>query len=170
MSKTLKRDLIAVIWTLLVTYAIGKWAFHLAYIERGYEAVGGEYLLIPVVYWGAWKAINYLFDSLEELENERNCRKREVEELLGCEITDEQFEEALKYARHKQEYIYQRERRQVVLQHWYLVKLTEEYVRSLAFSKFTMDLCRTLQDMEKEHPIINQSAPTNNHIVAVPAL
>ena len=41
MSKTLKRDLIAVIWTLLVTYAIGKWAFHLAYIERGYEAVGG---------------------------------------------------------------------------------------------------------------------------------
>ena len=23
--------------------------------------------------------------------------KREVEELLGCEITDEQFEEALKY-------------------------------------------------------------------------
>lgn len=76
MSKTLKRDLIAVIWTLLVTYAIGKWAFHLAYIERGYEAVGGEYLLLPVVYWGAWKAINYLFDSLEELENERNCRKK----------------------------------------------------------------------------------------------
>ena len=170
MRKTLKRDLIAVIWTLLVTYAIGKWAFHLAYIERGYEAVGGEYLLILAVYWGAWKAINYLFDSLEELENERNCRKKEVEELLGCEITDEQFEEALKYARHKQEYIYQRERRQVVLQHWYLVKLTEEYVRSLAFSKFTMDLCRTLQDMEKEHPIINQSAPTNNHIVSVPAL
>lgn len=27
MRKTLKRDLIAVIWTLLVTYAIGKWAF-----------------------------------------------------------------------------------------------------------------------------------------------
>ena len=25
--------------------------------------------------------------------------KREVEELLGCEITDEQFEQALKYAR-----------------------------------------------------------------------
>jgi|GEM_PF-376600 len=90
--------------------------------------------------------------------------KKEVEELLGCEITDEQFEEALKYARHKQEYIYQRERRQVVLQHWYLVKLTEEYVRSLAFSKFTMDLCRTLCDMEKEHSIRNQSAPTDNHI------
>ena len=44
MRKTLKRDLIAVIWTLLVTYAIGKWAFHLAYIERGYEAVGGVFI------------------------------------------------------------------------------------------------------------------------------
>ncbi len=76
MRKTLKRDLIAVIWTLLVTYAIGKWAFHLAYIERGYEAAGGEYLLILAVYWGAWKAINCLFDSLEELENERNRRKK----------------------------------------------------------------------------------------------
>ena len=54
--------------------------------------------------------------------------------------------------------------------YWYLVKLTEEYVRSLAFSKFTMDLCRTLRDMEKEHSIRNQSAPTDNHIVAVPAL
>lgn len=90
--------------------------------------------------------------------------KREVEELLRCEITDEQFEEALKYAGHKQEYIYQREPRQAVLQHWYLVKLTEEYVRSIAFSKFTMDLCRK-HDMEKEHPI-DRSAHTNNHIVA----
>lgn len=97
-------------------------------------------------------------------------KKVEVEELLGCEITDEQFDEALKYAKHKQEYIYQREKRPVVLQHWYLVKLTEEYVRSLAFSKFTMDLCRTLCDMEKEHPVIDKSAPTNNHIVAVSAL
>ena len=99
-----------------------------------------------------------------------NVEKREVEELLGCTITDEQFEEALKYARHKQAFIYQREPRKVVMQHWYLVKLTEEYVRSLAFSKFTMDLCRTLRDMEKEHPITDRSAPTDIHIVAVPVL
>lgn len=98
-------------------------------------------------------------------------RKEEVEELLGCEITDEQFQEALKYAKHKQEYIYQREQREVVMQHWYLVKLTEEYVRSLAFSHFTMDLCRILRDMEKEH-LVNKdrSALTDNHIVPVPAL
>lgn len=97
-------------------------------------------------------------------------RKEEVEEVLGSRITDEQFNEALEYATKKQAYIYKREPRAVVLQHWYLVKLTEEYVVSLAFSKFTTDLCRTLCDMEKEHSVKNQSAPTNNHIVAVPAL
>ena len=96
-------------------------------------------------------------------------KKGEVEELLGCVITDEQFNKALGYARRKQKYIYEREHRAVVLQHWYLVKLTEEYVRSLAFSKFTMDLCSALRDMEKEHSAICQSAPTDNHIVAVPA-
>nr|WP_300807986.1 hypothetical protein [uncultured Acetatifactor sp.] len=99
----------------------------------------------------------------------QDVKKQEVEELLGFAITDEQLREALECARRKQEYIYQRERRPVVLQHWYLVKLTEEYVRSLAFSKFTMDLCRALRDMEKEHSASCQSAPTDNHIVAVPA-
>ena len=96
--------------------------------------------------------------------------KREVEELLGCVITDEQFTKAFEYASRKQAYIYKRDGRDVVMQGWYLVKLTEEYVRSLAFSKFTMDLCSALRDMEKEHSASCQSAPTDNHIVAVPAL
>lgn len=96
-------------------------------------------------------------------------KREEVEELLGCRITEEQFNEALEHAKRKQEYIYKREHRSVVLQHWYLVKLTEEYVRNLAFTKLTMDLCR-MRDMEKEHSVKNQSAPTDNHIVAVPAL
>lgn len=97
-------------------------------------------------------------------------KREEVEELLGCVITDEQFNEAWGYARRKQKYIYEREHRAVVLQHWYLVKLAEEYVKSLAFSIFTMDLCRTLRDMEKEHPTKSQSAPMDNHIVAEAAL
>lgn len=97
-------------------------------------------------------------------------RKEEVEKLLKYKITNKQFYEALEYAKRKQEYIYKREQRPEVLQDWYLVKLTEEYVRSLAFSKFTMDLCSMLRDMEKEHSVKDQSAHTNNHIVAVPAL
>ncbi len=97
--------------------------------------------------------------------------KREVEELLGCSITDGQFEEALEYAKRKQEYIYKREKSSTVLQHWYLVKLTEEYVRSLAFSSFTVDLCRKLRNMEKEHPThCVKGTPIATHIVSVPAL
>ena len=100
----------------------------------------------------------------------KNVKKKEVEELLGYEITEKQFDKALEYAKRKQEYIYGQEHRAVVLQHWYLVKLTEEYVRSLALSKFTMDLCRTLYDMEREHSVKDQSTHSDNHIVAVPAL
>ncbi len=97
--------------------------------------------------------------------------KEEVEELLGCVITDEQFNEALEYAKRKQEYIYERECRAIVMQHWYLIKLTEEFVRSLAFSNFTMDLCMELRNMEKEHLTHScKGAPTANHIVPVPAL
>ena len=73
-------------------------------------------------------------------------KRQEVEELLGFGITDKQLREALECAR-----------------------LTEEYVRSFAFSEFTMDLCSALHDMEKEHSANCQSAPTDNHIVAVPA-
>ena len=98
-----------------------------------------------------------MMNKVKAWETEK-VRKREVEELLGCEISDEQFQEALEYAERKQKYIYKRERRQVVMQHWYLVKFTEEYVRSLAFSHFTMDLCGTLRDMEKEHSANCQSA------------
>lgn len=96
--------------------------------------------------------------------------KEEVQELLGFEITDEQFEEALGFAQRKQQHIYDREARPVTLQHWYLVKLTEEYVRSLAFSRYTLDLCRTKRNMEKEHSASCQSAHKDNHIVIVSAL
>lgn len=72
----LKRTLTAIVYTLAVTCAIGKWAIHAAYLERGYEAVGGEYCFILMVWWVAWKAINYLFDTLEDLEHERNRKER----------------------------------------------------------------------------------------------
>ncbi len=100
----------------------------------------------------------------------QEVKKQEVEALLGFRITDEQLREALGHALRKQEHIYQMERRPTVLHHGYLATLTEEYVRSLALSKFTMDLCRTLHDMEKEHPAYCQSALTDSHIVAVSAL
>lgn len=97
--------------------------------------------------------------------------KREVEDLLGYCISDSQFEEALECAKRKQEYIYECEKNSTVLQYSYLVKLTEEYVRSIAFSKFTVDLCQELRNMEKEHLThCVKGAPTATHIVSAPAL
>lgn len=93
-------------------------------------------------------------------------RKDDVEELLGCKITDEQFREALESARRKQNYIFLQEGRPVVLQRWYLTALTKEYVGQYAFSRFTMDLCETLHNMEKECPVKDQDTLTANHIVA----
>lgn len=102
---------------------------------------------------------------------ESAIEKREVEELIGTEISNDLFHKALEYAKRKQAYIYSREKRLVVMQHWYLVKLAEEYARSLVLSKFTMDLCRKLSDMEKERQINNNlGAPQNTHIITVSAL
>lgn len=69
-------SLMAVAYTLAVTFFAGKWSVHAAYLERGYEAAGGEYCLMFMVCWVAWKAINYLFDTLEDFEYGRSCKKR----------------------------------------------------------------------------------------------
>lgn len=51
-----------------------------------------------------------------------DVEKREVEELLGAEISEDLFQKALEYAKRKQAYIFLRENRSVVMEHWYLVK------------------------------------------------
>lgn len=70
------RQFLEVGYALAVTYAVGSWAVHYAYLERGYKAVGGEYLLILMAYWGALKTIHYLFDVLEEEAHGKRCRKK----------------------------------------------------------------------------------------------
>ncbi len=67
--------------------------------------------------------------------------KAKLEVVFGSSITDSMFEEALNCARKKQAYIYQREKREEVLQEWYLLELTKEYIKSITLSKFTLDLC-----------------------------
>ena len=53
------------------------------------------------------------------------------------------------------------------MQRWYLVKLIEEYVRSLEFSKLTMDLCKKCDDMKKSTPHIKcKGTQYSNHIIA----
>lgn len=102
------------------------------------------------------------------MQEVKSVKKTEVEDLLGCRITDSQFGEALEYATRKQDFIYKREGSPVVLQHWYLVKLTEEYVRSLAFSKFTMELCREFRRMEKEESAEGRNTLVDANAVTAP--
>lgn len=70
------RDVAASVYTLAVTLSAGKWVIRMAYLERGYEAAGGEYLLVPIVCWVEWKIINCFFDALEDLEYEQRGKKR----------------------------------------------------------------------------------------------
>ena len=97
-------------------------------------------------------------------------RKSEVEKILGYEISTGDFERALASAKRKQQRIYDREHRAEVLEQWYLVKLTEEIVRANALSLFTLEIGRTLYDMEKEHRLNEHGTPVHNHILPVPAL
>lgn len=85
--------------------------------------------------------------------------KIDVENILQANISDESYEQALEYAKRKQNYIYKMEKRPEVMQPWYLAQLTAEYVHSLAFSKFTMDLCEKLRNMEKSVPSEDRNTP-----------
>ena len=69
------RNVAAFVYTLAVTLSAGKWAVCMAYLERGYEAVGGEYLLALIVCWVEWKIINCFFDALEDLEYEQKGKQ-----------------------------------------------------------------------------------------------
>lgn len=76
LKRRIIRGLAEAAYALAVTYAIGKWAIYAAYMERGYKAAGGEYCLILMTYFVAWKAISYLFDALEDLQYEQFRKKR----------------------------------------------------------------------------------------------
>ncbi len=64
------KGIVTIIYTLAVTYMAWKWACFYAYLERGYEAFGGEYLVIPVAAWASYKAIHKFFNGMEE---EKEC-------------------------------------------------------------------------------------------------
>lgn len=76
--------------------------------------------------------------------------KTVLETVLGSSITDSMFKEALSCARQKQAYIYQHEKRQEVLQDWYLLELSKEYIRSITLARFTMDLCMEVCKTKEE--------------------
>lgn len=41
-----------------LTYLYSVWAIRQAFIQRGYRAYGGEYLMIPIIFYGIYKVLD----------------------------------------------------------------------------------------------------------------
>lgn len=76
------RAFVGITYTAAVTFSFGKWSIYMACLERGYEAVGGEYCLIFAAGWAAGTAIGLFFDSLENL-GEVKLHKKKIWLLQG---------------------------------------------------------------------------------------
>lgn len=59
------RGMVSMLYALAVTSMIGAWAVKYAFMERGYMAIGGEYLFIPLVAWGAYEVMDIFLNELE---------------------------------------------------------------------------------------------------------
>ena len=78
MRKKIFNDVLASVYALVVAGMIGKWAVNMAFNERGYEAVGGEYFIILIVFVIAYKVFEIFINLLEAEFNgskKRRCRK-----------------------------------------------------------------------------------------------
>ena len=53
--KWIGRPTVLMVYVLAVTYMAGKRAIRYAYLERGYDAIGGEYFFIPMMAWAVYK-------------------------------------------------------------------------------------------------------------------
>lgn len=95
-------------------------------------------------------------------------RKAQVVRELGCEVETEQFMKAVAIAERKLKMIICREgdshgeRRKP----YYLIQLTIEQLKAMELENFGINLIRTMNDMEKEHPAQCQSAQSTSHIVS----
>lgn len=82
--KRIRRSTVVMVYVLTVTYMAGKWAIRYAYLDRGYDAIGGEYLFIPMVAWAAYKLINIFLNVLEdEMYAETGSEKTGGRETAG---------------------------------------------------------------------------------------
>ena len=63
LGRLLVAFLTRLIFSLSITAAAGIWAIQKAYEDRGYEAIGGEYLLIPLVFVLVYWILGYVFEE-----------------------------------------------------------------------------------------------------------
>lgn len=75
MKREIIGQLLRAAYALLIAFMVGKWALHAAYAKRGYEAVGGEYILILAAFWLAWKVFGIFIKAVEEDRNGSKKRR-----------------------------------------------------------------------------------------------
>ena len=60
------RMIIGAIYAAAFAIVVGSWGICYAYIERGYIAFGGEYLLFPIAFVVAYRAMQFIVRILED--------------------------------------------------------------------------------------------------------
>lgn len=77
LGRMITKHMIVTAYASVITYMVGKWGFLMAYMERGYAAVGGEYLFIPLAYCVAGSAMHYFISALEGLKRgKKDCNEK----------------------------------------------------------------------------------------------
>ena len=82
------RCIVETSFSLWITYTAMKWASHVAYIERGYTALGGELIFAGMAGYVAYKAIDIFFEALEDeiyAEARRRRKKRRSRRTAGVQ-------------------------------------------------------------------------------------
>lgn len=65
----------------IIALKVGAWAIEAAERSRGYSAIGGEYILIPFVFWAAWIICRAVF-RFTWMITEAKLRRRKKRQLL----------------------------------------------------------------------------------------
>lgn len=72
MIKAALEHVAGLIFGAVAAHYIGNWAISYSYHQRGYDAIGGEYLLIPMVFIVAYVAMYGLLKGLEAANDVRS--------------------------------------------------------------------------------------------------
>ena len=71
MLRRIVQQFFAAAAAMAVTFLTGNWAVQYAYERRGYQAAGGAYLFIPVVYFGVYTAVGFLSEWIKQQVKEQ---------------------------------------------------------------------------------------------------
>ena len=69
-----------------LTYLYSAWSIEQAFIQRGYKAYGGEYLIIPFVFYGVYKVLGGIQKLFHGGVTYENLSKTYTADTRGTEV------------------------------------------------------------------------------------